>query len=602
MVRRKSKRKKSNNLQPGMGAIPHENGVSFRLWAPFAEAVNVVGTFNDWDETAVSLEPEGDGYWAVDVPEAKPGDEYKYVITKGSEKLHRLDPYARQVTSSVGNCVIHEPHFDWGESESFQIAPWNELVIYEMHIGTFNDDPGGKPGSFGTAIEKLPYLRKLGINAIEVMPPMEFPGGFSWGYNASLPFAVETDYGGPQAFKAFVKAAHEQGIAVILDVVYNHLGPSDLDLWRFDGWSENEGGGIYFYNDDRSKTPWGDTRPDYGRPEVRQYLRDNALMWLEEYHVDGLRWDATAFIRNINGHDQNPASDLPQGWQLMQWINEEIQRQSPHKISIAEDLRGNEWLVKDTGAGGAGFGSQWDSNFVHPVRAALISGDDAMRDLNAVCEALQFQYNGNAFKRVIYTESHDEVANGKARIPEEIWPGNSVNWFSKKRSTLGAACVFTAPGIPMIFQGQEFLEDKWFDDQDPLDWRRADELNGIVQLYSDLIRLRRNSQGVSQGLTGQFIDIYHVDDHNKLVAYHRWAESGGPGDSVVVVLNFSNNTLQDYVLKFPVAGEWQLRFDSHYGGYDASFEDQVSENVATVGESLQAEIAIAPYSALIYSQ
>lgn len=596
----KSKKMKTN-VQPGMGAIPHQSGVTFRVWAPSADKVGVLGTFNDWHETAVPLQPEGDGYWAVNIPNATPGDEYKYLIMNGAEALFRLDPYARQVTSSAGNSVVYDPDFDWGESTNFQIAPWNELVIYEMHIGTFNDDPGGEPGTFQTARKKLPYLKKLGINAVQVMPPMEFPGGFSWGYNPALPFAVETDYGGPRAFKSFIKAAHQLGIAVILDVVYNHLGPSDLDLWRFDGWYENEGGGIYFYNDHRADTPWGDTRPDYGRPQVRQYLRDNALMWLDEYRVDGLRWDATAYIRNVAGNDTNPANELPEGWSLMQWINEEIQVHAPGKITIAEDLRGNEWLVKESGAGGAGFGSQWDSNFVHPIRASIITSDDQFRDLNAVCGALTAQYNGDPFKRVIYTESHDEVANGKARVPEEIWPDNGLSWYAKKRSTLGAACVFTAPGIPMIFQGQEFLEDKWFTDQDPLDWGRADELSGFVQLYSDLIHLRLNSSKVSKGLTGSGLDIFHVDHHNKLLAFHRW-HGGGPGDSVVVVLNFANNTLQDYRVNFPAVGEWQLRFDSHFSGYDSSYEGQVSGNAVAEGEVPQASIAIAPYTALIFSQ
>ncbi len=139
-------------------------------------------------------------------------------------------------------------------------------------------------------IAKLPYLCDLGVNAVEIMPPMEFAGGYSWGYNPANLFAIEREYGGPSGFKAFVAAAHAQGIAVIFDVVYNHFGPSDLDLWQFDGWSENGKGGVYFYNDGRSWTPWGDTRPDYGRSEVRQFIRDNALLWLERYRVDGLRW------------------------------------------------------------------------------------------------------------------------------------------------------------------------------------------------------------------------------------------------------------------------------------------------------------------------
>ncbi len=162
---------------------------------------------------------------------------------------------------------------------------------------------------------------KNGVNAIQIMPVAQFAGERSWGYNPAHIFSVEIAYGGPLAFKKFVKRAHQQGIAVILDVVYNHLGPSDLDLWQFDGWSENNRGGIYFYNDGRAHTPWGDTRPDYGRGEVRQYICDNVFMWLEEYHVDGLRFDGTVYIRTPHG----PGSDdLPEGWSLLQWINSQI--------------------------------------------------------------------------------------------------------------------------------------------------------------------------------------------------------------------------------------------------------------------------------------
>jgi hypothetical protein len=162
--------------------------------------------------------------------------------------------------------------------DDFKMPPHNELVIYELHIGTFRRTSPDKPGTFDDAIGGLDHLKRLGVNAVEVMPIAEFAGDLSWGYNPALPFAIGQAYGGADGFKRFVKAAHERGIAVILDVVYNHFGPSDLHLWQFDGWSENGLGGIYFYNDDRANTPWGQTRPDYGRPEVRQYIRDNAVM------------------------------------------------------------------------------------------------------------------------------------------------------------------------------------------------------------------------------------------------------------------------------------------------------------------------------------
>ena len=594
----------------GMGAIPSANGVTFRVWAPHAEKVYLIGTFNGWSETSTPLFNEKNGYWSTGVSEAKEGDEYRYLIHTPTDwnlpPLSRIDPYARKVTNSIGNGVIYDPKaFDWGD-DTFHMATGNELVIYEMHVGTFNVKEEGHPGTLDSAIEKLPYLQELGINAVEVMPVAEFSGDFSLGYDPSHPFAVESSYGGPDTFKRFVKAAHEHGIAVIADVVYNHFGPSDLDLWRFDGWSENEKGGIYFYNDRRSQTPWGETRPDYGRGEVRQYLRDNALMWLEEYHADGLRWDMIVYIKSIDGNDGNPANDIPEGWSLMQWINVEIQQLFPGKISIGESMRNNPWVTKDVGAGGGGFNAQWDAEFVHPVRQAVISRDDKLRDLGAVSRAIEHRYDSDAFKRVIFTESHDEIANGRARVPEEIWPGKVDSWFSKKRSTLGAALVLTSPGIPMLFQGQELLEDRWFQDKVPIDWSRTEDEHGILGMYRDLISLRRNRSGMTRGLCGQNIHIYHFDDGAKLMAFHRW-DKQGPTNSVVVVVNMTNQNRDGYVIGFPRAGLWKTRFNSDSYNYGPNFYNHPTPDVEAHGEGTDGlpcsgEISIGPYTVVIFSQ
>jgi len=464
----------------------------------------------------------------------------------------------------------------------------------------------GKPGTFDSAIEKLPYLQELGINAVEVMPVMEFSGDFSWGYNPAHPFAVESIYGGPDGFKRFIKAAHEHDIAVIADVVYNHLGPGDLDLWQFDGWSENDKGGIYFYNDRRAQTPWGETRPDYGRGEVREYLRDNALMWFDEYHVDGLRWDMITYILSIDGNLADKANDIPEGWSLMQWINEEIQKLFPGKISIGESMRNNPWVTKDIGAGGAGFNAQWDAEFVHPIREAVITLDDKSRDLGAVSKSIEHRYDLDVFRRIIYTESHDEIANGRARVPEEIWPGKVDSWFSKKRSTLGAAIVLTSPGIPMIFQGQELLEDRWFQDKDPIDWSRIEEEGGIFGMYRDLIALRRNRSGVTRGLCGQNMHLYHFNDEAKLIAFHRW-DKQGPTDSVVVVVNMTNQNRDGYVIGFPRAGLWETRFNSDSYNYGPNFANHPTPDVKAHEKETDklpcsGEIGIGPYTVVIFSQ
>jgi 1,4-alpha-glucan branching enzyme len=589
------------STRPGMGTMLFPGGVAFRVWAPFASSVCAAGTFNHWNPAAHPFASEGNGYWSVDVPGAGIGDEYQFVIHNGAQPLlwHK-NPYASEVVNSSGNAIIHDPNFDW-TGDTFVMPPWNELVIYEMHVGTFNDAPGSGPGTFDEIIPKLPYLRDLGINAIEIMPVLEFPTDYSWGYNPAQPFAVETALGGPQGLYRFVKAAHAQGIAVLLDVVYNHFGPGDLDLWRFDGWSnDDQPGGIYFYDTARAHTDWGDTRPDYGRPEVRQYIRDNALFWLHKYRLDGLRFDSVSNIRSVTGRD------LPDGWGLLQWIHNDIHASQPWKITVAEDLQNNEWITKDTASGGAGFGAQWDAGFVHPIRTAIIAADDASRDMGAVRDALAHRYNGDAVRRVIYTESHDEVANGHARVPEEIWPGNAGSWFARKRSTLGAALLFTAPGIPMLFQGQEFLEDKYFRDTVPLDWEKLHTYAGIQALYRDLIRLRRNWFNQTRGLRGQHLNVHHVNNMDKVIAYHRW-DQGGPGDDVVVVANCANRSYGSYTLGFPRAGRWRVRFNSDWQGYSADFGNQLGyDTVAGPGPmdamAFHANVGLGPYSVLILSQ
>lgn len=591
-----------------MGALPGDGGTTFRVWAPHASAVFVAGDFDGWIADAHPLAPDGDGStgtWSADLPDVGPGAEYRFLIHTPDGDLWRLDPYARQVTSSVGNGVVYDnAAFDWGD-RPFEMPSWNDLVIYEMHIGTFAASKRHQ-GTFDRAIDRLPHLRELGVGAIQVMPPFEFPGDVSWGYNPAHPFAIDSGYGGPDAFKRFIRAAHDVGMAVIVDVVYNHLGPSDLDLWRFDGWHEGEWGGIYFYNDERAETPWGATRPDYGRGEVRSYLRDNALTWLEEFRCDGLRFDSTKHIRAIDGEPSDLASHLADGWSFMAWITDEIRSRQPWKLSIAEDLALDPSMVAPTDEGGAGFDAQWDAGFVHPVRAALTETDDAARDLGAVVAAVTGDGRGPALTRVIYTESHDEVANGKRRLPEEISPGDAGSWWSRKRAAIGSALVLTSPGIPMLFQGQELLEDRWFEDTAPLDWSKADLNDGVLRLHRDLIRLRRNADGISAGLRGAEIQVLRQDDEAKVLAFHRW-DRGDAGDDVVVVVNLSVNAVDDMALGMPRGGRWRVRLNSDSQDYDPGFGGHEALDTDADGGPLDdqaqsARVSVGPYSVVILSQ
>lgn len=591
----------------GMGPVVLEGGVGFRVWAPHADKVSVIGSFNGWDPTSHVMEAEQHGLWSIFIEQAKPGDKYKYEIINGESKLQRIDPRVRDVTNSVGEGIIHDPNFDW-QDDDFEMPPWNELVIYEAHVGTFYRSKEGKVGTFADYQKKFDHLKRLGVNAFQIMPIAEFAGDYSWGYNPAHPYAVESVYGGPVGFKRFVREAHKAGFAVILDVVYNHFGPSDLDLWQFDGWSENGKGGIYFYNDHRSSTPWGDTRPDYGRGEVRSYIRDNAMMWLQDYHVDGLRYDMTLYIRSVDG---TANSEIPEGWGLTQWMNREIREANPRALTVAEDLQNNSYLTKSDHEGGAGFGTQWDAGFVHPIRDVLTQHEDSSRDMFKVRDALYHRYNGDAFQRVVYTESHDEVANGKSRIPSEVDPENPDTWFAKKRATLGLALVMTAPGIPMLFQGQEFLQDGWFQDGEELDWDQADERSGIIRLSGDLVHLRLNKSGKTRGLVGQHINVFHCNNADKVVAFHR-KDVGGPGDDCVIVVNFANKHFSNYQIGLPSEqpeskGLWLRRFSSDRGKYSDDFGGAASNEIEAIGEPydsmpMSGKIELPPYTALIYSQ
>jgi 1,4-alpha-glucan branching enzyme len=311
--------------------------------------------------------------------------------------------------------------------------------------------------------------------------------------------------------------------------------------------------------------------------------------------------DATLYIRSVRG-DNDPGCDISEGWSLVQWINEEIREKYPTKISIAEDLQDNAWLTKSTGEGGAGFHAQWCAQFVHPVRSLAVAASDESRSMNVLAKAITQRFNDDPFQRVIYSESHDEVANGKARVPHEIDAENSEGWYAQKRSTLAAAVAFTSPGIPMIFQGQEFLSGGWFQDNQPLDWDLQKEYRGIVRLYRDLISLRLNKGNETRGLTGSNINLVYLDEGNNLCAYHRWYQ-GGPGDDVFVAVNFADTWAENLAVAFPHEGLWKLRLNSDWSGYSADFGSDASDVTAVGnGKGFFATLKIPPYTALIYSQ
>lgn len=552
---------KDEKFKDDVGLTFHDGSLSFRVWAPNAAGVSLVGDFNNWQE--VPLENEGDGYWHVEQEDIEPGTTYQYVIhTPSGEKLYRSDPRNLQMTGSMdGYSVVPDMDFDW-EMDNYQNPPKSQMVIYEMHIGTFDRVDRATNGTFFDAIKKLDYLKELGVTTIELMPITSMYRGFGWGYEPSNPYAVEKSYGGRRGFMEFVKACHTRNIGVIVDVVYNHYVGEYL--WQFDGWSKNGSGGIYFYGDDRAKTPWGE-RPDYGRPEVRQYILDNVKMWLVDYRVDGLRLDSTIYMRNKNGYNNDPAGDIGDAWTLMGSICELAHSINADALMVAEDCAGNEYITKPVAEGGCGFDAQWDLSLPHSLREALSLKPGALNDL---CYSLFLKYNGDYMQKVIFADSHDTAANGSTRITEQTNFGKGDDVAAQQISILASAVALTAPGIPMILQGQEFMQGGDFNKWTELDWDKSVQFSGVVLANQHLVDLRLNKYGNTLGLTGNQVSIFHRNDDNCVLGYRR---AGDDEQDALVIINFSGTDIRNYNVTLPSGGIWTVRFNSSWSGYGEGF-------------------------------
>ena len=577
-----------HQVKKKLGVSLYKQFVEFRVWAPFAKEVSITGTFTP--DGPLPLVSEEDGYWSLKVKHVEPGHHYKYLITTADgDVLEKNDPRARVISSSdKGFSIVSSNEFEWdGDTPIARNA--NDHIIYELHIGTFNRPDPATQGTFDSAIERLDYLYDLGITTIELMLVTSMAYSYGWGYAPNHMFSVESSLGGRHGLMKFVKECHKRGISVLLDVVYNHFS-GDTDLWQFDGWREKDRGGIYFYNDERGDTPWGG-RPDYGRPEVRQFILDNIAMWLDEYHIDGLRVDSTIYMRNTIGQDNDTPHDISEAWSLMQDINSVAHSINPSALIIAEDSASNNAIVTGANYGGGGFDSQWELGFPHGIRRAF--GVDTAVEFDSLGYQLTHSFSDNPASRVIFIDSHDTAANGSVRLNEALSPRSGDNIRSIKQSLVAATALFTTPGIPLLLQGCEFMQEGSFNDWKALDWERASEHSGIVQAYKHLIDLRKNRYGDSEQLLLSPLSLIHVDSDNGVVAYTR-------GDSFLVIMNFGGKSIKHYSLPISIQATWHKRFDSLWNGYDTSFESPTPNTVSSFDTELT--IPIASHQALIFSR
>jgi 1,4-alpha-glucan branching enzyme len=430
-------------------------------------------------------------------------------------------------------------------------------VVYQLHVGTFAGGPGDPvggtvfPSRYVDVANRIAHLKSLGVNAVMLNPITEFPGDQSAGYNPMTNWAPESKYGSPDDLRYLIDFLHRNGIAVLLDIVWNHFDNTDNELWFYDATQ------VYF-DSPQVETPWG-SQADFNRNPVRDYFVDSALQWLEEFHFDGFRMDATSYMDTQSGA----------GWSLMQRFNDELDRRWADKITIAEQLPNNSFVTRPTAIGGAGFDSQYHDAFTDNLRQEILdsgSGSAEMlkiRDIvNGSGAFLQYRYVTN------YLELHDEAwpTSGGQRIVKTIDPtAPHDDVFAKGRSKLAQGLVMTAPGVPAMLMGTEWLESIDFGtgSGNRLDWNKKTTYAPIFQYYRRLIGLRRASPALWAQAAHQIIV---TDDGNDVIAFRRYEGSR----QVVVIANFSNSDRMNYRVGLPVSGAWSEILNSQAAEFDGN--------------------------------
>lgn len=586
-----------------MGANLVRGGCTFRAWAPRADAVYVAGSFNGWKPTeeAYRLIRDPNGYWSGFLPGVQAGAEYKFYVHGPGSRGFKRDPYAREVISPDWNCVVSDPQtYPWHDHE-FRPPAFEDLIIYQLHVGTFyaadaagNDLRHGRVAKFLDVLDRVEYLAELGVTAVQLLPIAEFPTAFSLGYNGVDYFSPEFDYAVPPSelppyvaranallaarghspisaadivgaadqLRLLVDVFHVYDMAVIFDVVYNHAGGDfgDQSLYFFDRVPSGDNNQSLYFTDQG----WaGGLVFAYWNAGVRQFLIDNAVAFVSEFHADGLRYDEVSVIDRFGG------------WGFCQDLTGTLRHAKPSVVQLAEFWNpGQDSAVLPTGAGGAGFDLVWHAGMREAVRSVIeqaAGGRDTFVDLGPVRNALAppSGFDGS-WRAVQMLENHDVLlilhspGDRRPRIPAAADGSNARSWYARSRSRVATGLLLTSPGVPMLFMGQEFLEDKlWNDSPDDPNHRiwwdglwQDRAMSDHLRFTRELIALRRRFEGLSRGS----INIFHCHNPTRVLAFHRWIE--GRGGDVVVAASLSETTYYGYAMGFPMSGRWVEVFNS----------------------------------------
>lgn len=598
-----------------LGATLRPGGATFRTWAPAARDVYLVTdpvATETWTryapDPADRLTPLGDGTWAGSLDGIADGAPYLYWVRgpeDGTEGFKR-DPFARELGAGFPHCpciLRAAGDYRWHDA-GWRPPPFNELVIYQLHVGVFwgADAARQRYGRFLDVVTRISYLRELGIGAVQLLPVQEYDGDFGLGYagldffspemvyhvgdpaelaaylpvvnglfaeKGHPPLAADDLRSGPSQLQCLIDLCHLNGIAVIFDLVFNHAGGGfdERSLWFYDRQAfGDDNRSLYF-----TEAGWAGGKVfAYWQDPVRQYLIDNALFWLDEYHVDGIRYDEVSVIHEHGGD------------RLCRDLSATVRHARPDRIQIAEYWSWDRAAAVTPAPEGLGFDAALGDGLRDALRGMLAEaagGADAYVRLDRVRDAL-YPPTGfpDAWRTVQCLENHDVVRwdydtlrPRAPRVPAVADPADPRSWLARSRSRVATTLLLTAPGIPMLFMGEEILEEKpWHDDirfwsQFLIGWDGLDSdpvKRDFLRFVQDLVRLRRSLPA----LAGAGLRVPQVHERDRIIVVHRWVE--GEGRDVVVVASLAEATRDAYTVELPYAGQWREVFNSDlYDGF-----------------------------------
>jgi len=566
-------------LYATMGCVLGRDSATFRVWAPSASGIAVIGSFNGWDAKTHPMAPraDGSGIWEATIAGVQRGDAYKFRVVGGDGRyvMDKADPFA--LCAEVPPLTASRAwtlDYDWGDADWMATRRTHNALdapfsVYEVHLGSWRRDEGNRLPTYREIAQPLAeYVRDVGFTHVELMPVTEHPFYGSWGYQTTGYFAPTARYGTPQDFMHLVDVLHGHGIGVILDWVPSHFPADGHGLAYFDGTY------LYEHADPRQgfHPEWNSSIFNYDRHEVRAFLLSSALFWLDKYHVDGLRVDAVASMLYLD-YGRKEGEWIPNAFggrenlgaiQFLRHLNESVYRDHPDVQVIAEESTSWPMVSRPVYLGGLGFGMKWNMGWMHDTLDYLRE-PPVYRKYHH--DKLTFSIWYAFFENFMLALSHDEVVHGKGSLIGKM-PGDAWQQFANLRLLYGY--LWGHPGKKLLFMGSEFGQRREWTHEEGLEWwvLQHAEHAGVQRWVADLNGLYRDEAALHEVDFDQagfeWVDCHDAD--NSVISFLRRPRAGPP---VLVVCNFTPVPRANYMVGVPVGGYWRELLNSdaaHYGG------------------------------------